>query len=194
MGVTLSAASSLSWWAGIAGRGEGELLAELGQPAEPSRAVFLPYLGGERTPHNDATLRASFAGLEHGTSRSGLTQAVLEGVAFSLRDCVDALAASGTLIREATVIGGGSRSRAWVGIIAAALGIPLHRVVGGEHGGAFGAARLARMAATGEAPDMVCTPPAIAETMVPKAALTEAYAGHIIRYRALTDAARRSIQ
>jgi xylulokinase len=106
-------------------------------------------------------------------------------VAFSLRDCLDALVASGTRIEAADVIGGGSRSRAWIGVIAAALGIPLHRLAAGEHGGAFGAARLARMAATGEAPEAVCSPPAREETIVPDPALAEAYASRLVQYRAL---------
>jgi xylulokinase len=185
MGVTLSAAASLAWWAGVSGRTEAELLAEVGTPTGPSPALFLPYLGGERTPHNDGTIRGAFAGLSHATDRRLLTQAVLEGVAFSLRDCLDALVASGTRIEAADVIGGGSRSRAWIGIIAAALGIPLHRLSAGEHGGAFGAARLARMAVTGEAPEAVCTPPAREETIVPDPALAEAYAERITQYRAL---------
>ncbi|WP_428486957.1 xylulokinase [Rhodopila sp.] len=185
MGVTLSAADSLTWWAGVTGHDEAALLAEVGMPAAPSTALFLPYLGGERTPHNDGKIRGAFAGLSHDTGRRLLTQAVLEGVAFSLRDCLDALAASGTRIGTADVIGGGSRSRAWIGIIAAALNLPLHRLSAGETGGAFGAARLARMAVTGEAPEAVCTPPVRAETIVPDPALVEAYASHIARYRAL---------
>ena len=185
MGVTLSAAESLSWWGGIIGRSEAELLAEVGTPTTPSPALFLPYLGGERTPHNDGTIRGAFAGLSHETDRHLLTQAVLEGVAFSLRDCLDALTASGTHIEEADVIGGGSRSRAWIAIIAAALGIPLHRLSAGEHGGAFGAARLARMAVTGESPDTVCTPSAREETIVPNSALADAYAARITQYRTL---------
>jgi xylulokinase len=188
MGVTLSAAASLAWWAGIAGRAEAALLAEIGTPAGPSPALFLPYLGGERTPHNDGAIRGAFAGLSHGTDRRLLTQAVLEGVAFSLRDCLDALAASGTSIDAADVIGGGSRSRVWIGILAAALNIPLHRASVGEHGPAFGAARLARMAVTGEAPDAVCTPPARAETIVPEPALAAAYASRIAQYRMLNSA------
>ncbi|HEX2943754.1 MAG TPA: FGGY-family carbohydrate kinase, partial [Rhodopila sp.] len=100
---------------------------------------------------------------------------------------------SGTSITQATVIGGGSRSRTWVALIAAALGIPLHRIGGGEHGGAFGAARLARMAVTGEAPDAVCHPPAQAETISPDPALAEAYAERLGRYRALTGAISRSM-
>jgi xylulokinase len=185
MGVTLSAAASLAWWAGVTGRSEADLLAEVGSPVSPSPALFLPYLGGERTPLNDGSIRGAFAGLSHDTDRRLLTQAVLEGVAFSLRDCLDALSASGTRIEAADVIGGGSRSRAWIAIIAAVLGIPLHRLADGEHSSAFGAARLARMAVTGEAPDAVCTPPVRAETVVPDAALAAAYAGRVAQYRGL---------
>jgi xylulokinase len=185
MGVTLSAAASLAWWAGVTGRTEAELLAELGEPDPAGTALFLPYLGGERTPHNDPSVRGAFADLSYADNRPALTRAVLEGVAFSLRDCLDALAASGTRIAEAAVIGGGSRSRAWIAIIAAALGIPLHCLADGETGAAFGAARLARMAVTGEAPDAVCTPPARAETILPDPALSDAYAARITRYRAL---------
>jgi xylulokinase len=156
----------------------------------PSSALFLPYLSGERTPHNDGTIRGAFAGLSQNSGRAALTQAVLEGVAFSLRDCLDALAASGTRIREADVIGGGSRSTTWLRIIAAVLGIPLHRLAGGEQGGAFGAARLARLAVTGEAPDDVCRPPERGETILPDPALAEAYAAILPRYRSLYQALR----
>ncbi len=150
MGVTLSAAASLAWWAQITGQPEAALLAEVPLPRAPSPALFLPYLSGERTPHNDGAIRGGFAGLSHETNRADLTQAVLEGVAFSFRDCLDALTASGTHVHEADVIGGGSRSRTWIAILAAVLGIRLHRLADGEHGGAFGAARLARLAVTGE--------------------------------------------
>jgi xylulokinase len=185
MGVTLSAAASLTWWAGVTGRTEAELLTEVSAPATFSPALFLPYLGGERTPHNDASIRGAFAGLSHESDRRLLTQAVLEGVAFSLRDCLDALNASGTPIETATVIGGGSRSRVWIAIVAAALGIPLHRLAAGEHGAAFGAARLARMAVTGETPEAVCVPSAWEETIVPDPDLAEAYTSRIAQYRAL---------
>lgn len=185
MGVTLSAASSLAWWAGITGRSEVELLAELGPVTRPSEAVFLPYLSGERTPHNDGSLRGTFADLAAGTNRAALTQAVLEGVAFSMRDCLDALAASGTRITQADVIGGGSRSRTWIAILAAALGLPLHRLAEGEQGGAFGAARLARLAVTGEDPAILCRPPARTETVSPDPGLAAAYAERIARYRGL---------
>jgi xylulokinase len=185
MGVTLSAAASLAWWAGVAGVPEAALLAELPPVRAPSEALFLPYLAGERTPHNDGAVRGAFAGLSHATGRAALTQAVLEGVAFSFRDCLDALAASGTKVTEAGLIGGGSRSAAWAGIIAAVLGIPLHRPPEGEHGGAFGAARLARLALTNEDPSAICTSPTGMQTVMPDPALGEAYAVRLARYRAL---------
>jgi len=195
MGVTLSAAASLAWWSGVTGLSEQALLDELAQkgelagadesPRAPSPALFLPYLGGERTPHNDGAVRGAFAGLSHDTGRAALTQAVLEGVAFSMRDCLDALAASGTQVGSADVIGGGSRSRLWVAIIASVLGLPLHRLADGEHGGAFGAARLARMAATGEPPGSLCGPPVRLETIDPDPALASAYAARLLEYRAL---------
>ena len=105
-------------------------------------------------------------------------------------DRVLALTRSGTRIREADVIGGGSRSRLWIQILAAVLDIPLHRLADGEHGGAFGAARLGRIAATGEAPSLVCTPPTRIETIPPDPELAAAYARQIGRYRKLGPAVR----
>jgi xylulokinase len=188
MGVTLSAAASLGWWARVTGQSEAALLAEMEWPRAPAPALFLPYLSGERTPHNDGAIRGAFAGLAHEADRGALTQAVLEGVAFSLRDCLDAITASGTAITEADVIGGGARSRAWVVIIAAALGITLRLPAEGEYDAAFGAARLARLAATGEAPEAICAPPTRAETIAPDPALAGAYAERLARYRALYPA------
>ncbi len=188
MGVTLSAAASLAWWAGVTGLAEATLLAALPEILAPSDAMFLPYLSGERTPHNDGAIRGAFAGLSHDTTRESLTQAVLEGVAFSFRDGLDALATTGTRIAEADVIGGGSRSRRWVEILAAVLGITLHRLADGEHGGAFGAARLARLAVSGEDPARVCTPPKRVETIAPDAALADSYAARLAQYRALYPA------
>ena len=185
MGVTLSAAASLAWWASITGHTEAGLLAEVPPVRAPSPVCFLPYLSGERTPHNDGAVRGAFAGLSHGADRVAMTQAVLEGVAFSFRDCLDTLAAAGTAVGEAYLIGGGSRSALWAGILASVLGIPLHRIEEGAHGGAFGAARLARLAVTGEDVGAVCTPPGQRETVAPDIALAGAYAAALARYRAL---------
>ena len=191
MGVTLSAASALAWWARTTGMAEQALLAELPQHiARPSPVIFLPYLSGERTPHNDGNIRGVFAGLSHGTSRADMTQAVLEGVAFSFRDVVDALADAGSTLRDADVIGGGSNSRIWVSILASVTGLSLHRLAHGEQGGAFGAARLARIAVTGEAVDAVCLPQPREETLVPDGELAASYAASLARYRALYPAIR----
>jgi xylulokinase len=191
MGVTLSAAASLAWWARITGQSEADLLSELGNAVvRPSEATFLPYLSGERTPHNDGAMRGVFADLSHAASRATLTQAVIEGVAFSIRDCVRALAKSGTHITTADVIGGGARSGTWVAILSSVLAIPLNCVAEAEHGAAVGAGRLARLAVTGESPDIVCRARPIIETVVPDPALVEAYRSRFARYRELSSAAR----
>ena len=191
MGVTLSGASALAWWARITGRSEAELIAEIDDPVTPGEALFLPYLAGERTPHNDATLRAVFAGLSQASDRKHLSQAIMEGVAFSLRDCLDALRRSGTDVEEANVIGGGSRSAGWIRMLASVLDIPLHRIEGGEQCAAFGAARLARLAFSGEDIADVCLPRRRLQTILPDAGLRAAYAPQLDRYRTLARATRR---
>ena len=184
MGVILSAASCLGWHAGVTGMSEADLLAELGpRPTAPSPVTFLPYLSGERTPHNDTAIRGSFHGLSHETRRADLTQAVLEGVAFAVKDCVSALAGAGTHISTADVIGGGSRSPFWLSLMSSILGIPLSRLAESDVGAALGAARLGRMAATGESPSEVCRKPAHLDAFSPDPALSEAYAASYQRYR-----------
>ncbi|WP_343718427.1 FGGY-family carbohydrate kinase, partial [Inquilinus sp.] len=147
--------------------------------------LFLPYLSGERTPHNDPTATGVFLGLTHATGRPQLVRALLEGVAFAFADGQAALTDAGTAIGEVSVIGGGARSPFWGRILAAALNRPLHYPAGGELGPAFGAARLGRLAATGEAPEAVCTRPQTARVVEPDAALAERYAEKHQRFRAL---------
>lgn len=186
MGVILSAASCLSWLSGIVGAPEGVLLEELGDElGQPSSVLFLPYLSGERTPHNDAGIRGAFAGLAHDTSRTMLTRSVMEGVAFAIRDCLDALRAAGTDLKSVDAIGGGARSRLWLAIIANVLDLPVNRLADSEVSGALGAALLGRMAATGEAPAAVCRPPQRVETLEPQASLRDAYSAAFARYRKL---------
>jgi xylulokinase len=186
MGVILSAASCLSWLSGVVGLPEAELLRERGEALErPGSALFLPYLSGERTPHNDADIRGAFAGLSHQTDRKDLTQAVMEGVAFALKDCLDALRAAGTNLTAADAIGGGSRSALWLKIIANVLDMPIHHLADSEVSGAMGAALLGRMAATGEAPRAVCKPPRRSGTIEPDKTMRDAYAETFARYRKL---------
>ncbi|MBB3350569.1 xylulokinase [Rhizobium sp. BK049] len=189
MGVILSATDALNWHSGVTGKSAAELTGELGERVKaPSGVTFLPYLSGERTPHNDAVIRGAFFGLEHESSRVVLTQAVLEGVAFAIRDNLEALRSAGTNISRVTAIGGGSRSRYWLGSIATALGVPVDLPTDGDFGAAFGAARLGLIAATGADPIAVCTPPMTAGTIEPVAALKGAYEDAYKRYRALYPA------
>ena len=189
MGVILAATDALNWYAGLVGDSAANLTGALGDLKAPSKTLFLPYLGGERTPLNDAAIRGAFLGLEHATDRAAATRAVLEGVTFAIRDSRDALAATGTRIERLLAVGGGSRSDYWLRAIATALDIPVHLPVAGDFGGAFGAARLALMAATGAGAEIATLPP-IARTIEPDRALTPAFdAGHA-RYRAAQSAIR----
>lgn len=190
MAVMLSAASCLAWWSGVTGLAEAELVTEAEAVPGPSPVLFAPYLSGERTPHNDPVVRGGFTRIGHDTTRAGMTRAVLEGVAFAFRDGLDALVRAGTRIDAADVIGGGSRSAAWIDILAQVLGLHLHRLADGEVGGAFGAARLARLAVTNEAPDAVCTRPARIATIDPDPARVAAYAAQHARWRQLHPAFR----
>ncbi len=187
MGVVLSATDSLNWYAGMVGETAAGLTGRLGGLQAPGKTVFLPYLGGERTPLNSAAIRGAFLGLDHGTDRAAGTRAVLEGVTFAIRDCRDALATTGTRLDRLIAVGGGSRSDYWLQAIATALDLPVHLPVAGDFGGAFGAARLAIMAATGAGAEIATLPP-IARTIEPVRALTSAFdAGHA-RYRAAQSA------
>jgi xylulokinase len=190
MGVILSATDSLNWLAGLTGASPGELTAALGERlTAPGRVTFLPYLGGERTPHNDASVRGVFVGLGHESDRRALAQAVVEGVAFALCDSRDALRAAGTPITRLFAVGGGSRSRYWLEVLATALGVPIDVPVAGDFGAAFGAARLGLIAARGADAARVCTPPRVAETVEPNTAHAAAFAAALERYRALYPAA-----
>lgn len=191
MGVILSATDSLNWLSQISGKSASDLTSELGDDLRaPTGVTFLPYLSGERTPHNDAVIRGSFTGLEHGSDRAVLTQAVLEGVSFAFRDSLEALAKAGTTLTRVTAIGGGSRSHYWLKSIATALGIPVDIPTDGDFGAAFGAARLGLIAAESADPHQICTPPKTSETIEPDAALGQAYANAYARYRSLYPAIR----
>ncbi|WOH64779.1 xylulokinase [Bradyrhizobium sp. BWA-3-5] len=173
MGVMLAAAASLAWLSGVMATPAAALLAPLGETVHgPSPVKFLPYLDGERTPHNDAAASGAFAGLRGATGRDQIVQAVLEGVAFAARDN---LAALGGGISEVDLVGGGSRSVLWAQICADVLGIAVHRVEEGEVGAALGAARLGRLAATGENPAQVCTRPRRLASFTPRAPAMAAY-------------------
>lgn len=167
MSVILSAASCLSWVTKLIGApDEAQALAR----AEPlvragnfgdSVPLFLPYLSGERTPHDDPSARGVFFGMTHDTGPAELVASVLEGVAHALADGQEALLAAGARIDRLSWIGGGSRSDTWGRVLAAALDRPLQRVAGADLGPALGAARLARLAVDGGPPEAVCSEPPV---------------------------------
>ncbi len=149
MGVMLSAAGSLTWLRNVAAPDTSydELLAMADAwPAGTENLIFLPYLAGERTPHADPDARGAFAGLSLRHDRGALTRAVLEGVAFGLRDSLDLIAQLGKKPELGRISGGGGRSDLWTRIVASVLELPLQRVAVDE-GAAFGAAILGGVAA-----------------------------------------------
>ncbi len=175
MSVILSAAASLSWIAASTGTDEATLLREIAAaPVAPrERLVFLPYLSGERTPHNDAAAAGVFFGLNTGHGRAAMGRAVLEGVGFGLGDGLDALEAGGGRIDALTVIGGGSRGALWLRILSTILHRRLSVVEGGDVRPALGAARLAMLAVNAGDARSVCSTPAEREVFEPDPALAE---------------------
>lgn len=146
MGVILAATDAMNWFGQVLNSSAQEMTNDLGVLKAPSKTLFLPYLGGERTPHNDAQIRASFINLDHNADRQAMIRAVIEGVAFAFRDCFDALSSTGTKINQLVAVGGGAKSEYWVQAIATTLGLPISIPVAGDYGGAFGAARLGMIA------------------------------------------------
>ncbi|RIK94564.1 MAG: xylulokinase [Proteobacteria bacterium] len=188
MAVLLSAASCLAWAAKLTGAAsEAALLAEVEAHGRVAAGalLFLPYLSGERTPHDDPAARGVFFGLSHDTDRALLARAVLEGVAFAFADAQDVLAAAGAAMREVSVIGGGAQSALWGRILASVLDRPLVYRAGADVGPAHGAARLARIAATGAKPADVCVAPPVAHVIEPDPALRDAYRAALPRWRTL---------
>ena len=148
MSVMLSAASCLDWAAKLTGTASvGELisLAEKTPPAD-SPVWFLPYLSGERTPHNNPNAKGVLFGLTHQHGPADIARAVLEGVGFALADGMDVLHATGLKPHSITLIGGGARSPYWRQMLADISGKTLEYRTGGDVGPALGAARLAQIA------------------------------------------------
>jgi xylulokinase len=192
MAVTLSAASSLSWIAGVLGRERdiGKVIAGAAafarsKSAIASAPIFLPYLSGERTPHNDAEATGMLAGLgsEHGGD--ALAFAVMEGVAFSFADGVDVLDAAGARPVRPLLVGGGARSEFWGQMIADVTGLTIDLAAGAEAGAALGAARLGMLAAGAGAVEAVCARPPVQREFIPDPEQAALHAPRLKRYRAL---------
>jgi xylulokinase len=190
MAAMLNGAGALAFAARLIGAEIAELEREAGADYRgPGELIFLPYLSGERTPHDDPHARGVVFGLHPASSRADLIRAVMEGVAFTLVDARECLEAAGDAFGRVGLIGGGAKSVLWTRMIAAALNREIVRYRGGETGPAFGAARLARLASTREDPDELCKAPEILDVTAPEPALAEAFAerrqGFVSLYRAL---------
>ena len=190
MGVILAATDALVWLSRLTGRSASELTDPIGDLRAPSKTLFLPYLGGERTPHNDAAIRGQFLHLEHATDATEAARSVLQGVAYAFADCQDALAATGTTIESALALGGGTKSSHWLKMLATTLNITLDLPEAGDFGAALGAARLGMMAGGGAGPDIASQPP-IARTIQPDTtlmdAMKEGHAAYKHAYSVLKD-------
>lgn len=191
MSVMLSAASAVSWAARSFGfPDEAALLQAAGQLDAGKRAgapLFLPYLSGERSPHNDPQAQGVLFGLTHSHQPADIAFAVVEGVSFGLRDGLDTLTRpSGPL----ALVGGGARSAWWAQLLADILEVPLVLSEGGEAGGALGAARLAWLADGGNVVQ-VCTAPALRRVFKPDEAGTATHRPRHARFRSLYSALRR---
>jgi xylulokinase len=189
MGVALSATNSLNWLASVTGKDPAELSSLCTGPVTgPSAVLFLPYLSGERTPHNSAEISGMFAGLRTSTTLADMVQAVMEGVCFAQRDCLEALKSTGTNLTEILAIGGGTKSRFWVETLASILNLRLAMPAQGDFGAALGAARLAAIG-DGHSVASILVKPQIEETIVPNENLLAEYEATYAKYKTLYAAA-----
>jgi xylulokinase len=186
MAAMLNGAGALAFAGRLLGASPDALEREAaGEYHGPGALLFLPYLSGERTPLDDPYARGVLFGLSETTSRADVARAVMEGVALTLADARDCLIDAGATFERVGLIGGGAKSLLWTRMIAAATGFTVVRMRGGETGPAYGAARLARMAATGEPPEAVCRPPEIADATEPDPKLAAMFAKQRERFTAL---------
>ncbi len=194
MGVMLSAAGSLGWFrrafAPEVGLDRLDAEAEAWEPGAEG-LLFAPYLAGERTPHADPDARGAFVGLSLRHNRGALTRAVMEGVAYGLRDSLELLRGLGCAIEVGRVSGGGARSELWLRIVASVLGLPLQRTVV-EEGAACGAALLAGVASGvfGDVREAVDACVKVRDEIEPDPEWARHYAEGYERFRALYPALR----
>jgi xylulokinase len=193
MGVMLSAAGSLRWFRDVFGGTYEELAGAAEEwPAGTEGLTFLPYLQGERTPHADPDARGSFSGLSLRHDRGALVRAVLEGVAYGLRDSLELLKELGVSPTVGRVSGGGARSELWLKIVASTLDIPLERTAV-EEGAAYGAALLGGVAAGtfADAHEAVAACVRVRDTVEPDPEWARVYEDGYARFRSLYPALRR---
>ncbi|MGF1771420.1 xylulokinase [Vibrio wakamikoensis] len=188
MSVILSAASCLKWVAQLTNFDNvGDMIEQVEQSADKeSEVVFLPYLSGERTPHNNPDAKGVFFGMTHTTTRLELAQAVMEGVGFAFADGFDALHVTKNIPEEVSLIGGGARSQYWRQMLANIVDMPLVYREGGDVGPALGAARLAILGTLeGATLHDICPTPKLVERHEPNSVAVEQYKKKRLVYQAL---------
>ncbi len=192
MGCMLSAASCNKWWMDdIIGTGDyaGEQAAieKLGE----NHVYFLPYLMGERSPHNDPNARAAFIGMTMDTTRGDMTQAVLEGVAYALRDSLEVAKSLGIRLTRTKICGGGAKSPLWKKIIANVLNLKVD-VIESEEGPAMGGAMLAAVSCGeyGSVEEIAAKVVKIVDTIEPEEELAAKYDSGYARFREIYPACR----
>lgn len=192
MGCMLSAASCNKWWMdGILGTGNYEAEQALVERLGENRVYFLPYLMGERSPHNNPDARGVFLGMSMDTSRADMTQAVLEGVAFALRDSLEVAKSLGIRLKRTRICGGGAKSPLWRKIIANILNLEVD-TVRCEEGPALGAAMLAAVARGeyGSVEEIGVRVVKTADTLEPDPVLAEKYEARYLQFKKIYPACR----
>lgn len=183
MSVILSATSCLTWLAGRLKQSPAELAGALGDAARPATdLIFIPYLDGAWSPVNDAGLRGGFWGLTHLHDDQAMTQAVMQGVGFAFLSCANAFRAGGARFQRLMAIGGGSRSRAWLSMLATSLDVALDLPQSNALGAAFGAARLGMIAAEDADPAATLSTPKIRATVAAEPSFADSYAEQFARW------------
>ncbi|WP_367716757.1 xylulokinase [Nitratireductor sp. GISD-1A_MAKvit] len=188
MAAVLNGASALgavARWTGHDERVGAMLQTVEAHYAGPCDVLALPYLAGERTPHNDAAARAAFVGMSAETRPHHLAQAMMEAIAFSLADGLDVLGGDGKSPASFALIGGGARSPFWAQMIANILGVVLETSDVSEMGPSLGAARLARCAFQTSISPEHFKPPVVRHRFVPDVRLHAAYQPRLEMFRSL---------
>ncbi|MCY4301811.1 MAG: xylulokinase [Aestuariivita sp.] len=184
MGVILSATNCLNWLSRNLGKSVDSLMTALPDNLDgPTGITFLPYLSGERTPHNDSNIRAAFVCLDVSSNSIDLTRSVIECVAYAMRDCMETLRITDTEIVHLFATGGGAQSRYWLEILATVLGRPLSLPEGSYFGAAMGAARLAGRAVSAAHSDDVFAFPNVIDQIDPRIDLIDHYEDGFQRFR-----------
>ena len=189
MGCILSAASANQWWIENILSDRYDIAERMGEKLGKNEVYFLPYLMGERSPHNDVNARGAFIGMNGATTKEEMSLAVLEGVAFAFRDCLEVAKENGLVVKESNLCGGGAKSKIWRTILANVLGVKID-MVETEQGPSFGGAMLA-MVGAGEYASVEEAVSAIVKShtvALPEPALQQAYEEKYRKFKKLYPA------